>query len=1364
MSKKYSQRKIRTIWNSVQRVNHKNQFVPTAVLTRTSKIPVNTARASGTNNVSTARHNFNRQAVPTNATMKVNTVKPIVNNARPKGDFSKSVSPFRKSLNRTTTLRTKFSYQKVNTAEVNAVSAVGGKRETAVKPSAGHFARECRTKGNQDSKRRDAWNSGNKDGRRSSKQEDSKALVTIDGEGVDWTSHSEEEEDYALMACNSSGSNTEVISYSKECKESYAELKKLYDKQRAQLSDASIEILSYTQALKKVEAQIAQFVAHQPRTTLVHTAEVNAVRAVGKKGKLLLNPQQNKGVLKVDVSTAQDWKTSLPAENQDFKWWPLVAYKVVKMCDKKNKVLFTDTGCLVLSLEFKLPDENQVLLRIPRQNNMYNFNLENIVPSGGLAYLIAKATINESNKWHRRLGHVNFKNLNKLMKGNLVRGLPSKIFQNDHTCVACQKGKQHKASCKAKSVNSLLSDPYNKLLQYDLFGPTSIRSFKTIKTYCQVHKKLIQNAGTKDIIDAGDSEKEAESAQDYFVLLIRSSYTSTVKSSKAVQKAPLGIKFPLTLPLLYKRICVFYTYQASIRSDLLFDDADGIDSLPNQAIFDAIQLIGYEGDLTVLTFNKAMFSNMLVQQTEDEGEQSERPSEPQPQSNPSPRPSPTTYIPDFIPESSSGNHGGRSSSDKSLSGNEGDMTLQSMYDLCISLCTQVTDQAKEIKHLKAQIKKLKKKAKPVISHHRAWMKSGRKYAKAEPLVHKDPAFDELDDDEIDNMNTEDAQGMGRTGYVVHEEKERKEKEVSTEDVVSNDKKKVSTDRSKVSTNRSKVSTDISKDSTDKEKDSTVDQMKTYPNEITERNEVYEEKESAEDVVSTEGVVSTDKEKVSTDRSKISTDRSKDSIDKEKDSTDRPDEGTVDQTEGRSATPTPLTPTPTIFGDDETIAQVLIIMSQNKEKLKEKEKGVELKDVEETERPRPTSTRSLLTLKPLPKIDPKDKGKKKIEEEDESDTESEGIPEAEKKFKQLARDEEMARKVQEDWEAEEEVKKLAEEEAIKAALSNEYDFIQARIEADRLLALRLQDEERESKQRAIAIRNRPPTRTQLRNQMMTYLKHVGNKKHSDLKNKTFEEIQALYEKVKRFDESFTVVGSTEDERKIKEMNEEAKDLEQKRLKKKGIKKRKGGHMKMLARKRKRPQSDVDSDDELRKCLKIVTFEGTIDSEIMEKKSFISKLDKVSSPDGDYLVIYRANGNFRAFNYLLEVLHIFDRQDLFHLYNLMMEQYSEITLEGFELILWGDLKIMMESSKEENDQSDFWSDQQDWKIVTWRLYEACGVYILELEDGTVIHMLVERRYPLSKDLLQRMLDLGLEVERESTAALDLIRFIKQQIDEE
>ncbi|GJR43410.1 putative ribonuclease H-like domain-containing protein [Tanacetum coccineum] len=53
------------------------------------------------------------------------------------------------------------------------------------------------------------------------------------------------------------------------------------------------------------------------------------------------------------------------------------------MCDKKNSVLFTDTECLILSPSFKLLDENQVVLRAPRQNGVYSLDLKNIVPSGG---------------------------------------------------------------------------------------------------------------------------------------------------------------------------------------------------------------------------------------------------------------------------------------------------------------------------------------------------------------------------------------------------------------------------------------------------------------------------------------------------------------------------------------------------------------------------------------------------------------------------------------------------------------------------------------------------------------------------------------------------------------------------------------------------------------------------------------------------------------------------------------------------------------------------------------------------------------------------------------------------------------------
>ncbi|GJX33059.1 putative ribonuclease H-like domain-containing protein [Tanacetum coccineum] len=158
-------------------------------------------------------------------------------------------------------------------------------------------------------------------------------------------------------------------------------------------------------------------------------------------------------------------------------------FSVSQMCDKKNSVLFTETECLILSPDFKLPDENQVMLKIPRKDNMYSFDLKNVVPLKGLNCLIAKTTNDESNMWHRRLSHINFKTMNKLVKGNLVRGLPSKIFENDHSCVACQKGKQHKASCKSKLVTSV-SQPL-QILHMDLFGPTFIKSIMG-KAYCLV--------------------------------------------------------------------------------------------------------------------------------------------------------------------------------------------------------------------------------------------------------------------------------------------------------------------------------------------------------------------------------------------------------------------------------------------------------------------------------------------------------------------------------------------------------------------------------------------------------------------------------------------------------------------------------------------------------------------------------------------------------------------------------------------------------------------------------------------------------------------------------------------------------------
>ncbi|GJR53809.1 putative ribonuclease H-like domain-containing protein [Tanacetum coccineum] len=158
-------------------------------------------------------------------------------------------------------------------------------------------------------------------------------------------------------------------------------------------------------------------------------------------------------------------------------------FSVSQMCDKKNSVLFTDTGCFVLSPDFKLADESQVLLKVPRKNNMYSVDMKNIVPKESLTCLVAKATLDESMLWHRRLGHVNFKTINKLVKDNLVKGLPIKHFENDQTCVACLKGKQHKASCKSKIQNSITQPLF--MLHMDLFGPTFVSSLMN-KKYCLV--------------------------------------------------------------------------------------------------------------------------------------------------------------------------------------------------------------------------------------------------------------------------------------------------------------------------------------------------------------------------------------------------------------------------------------------------------------------------------------------------------------------------------------------------------------------------------------------------------------------------------------------------------------------------------------------------------------------------------------------------------------------------------------------------------------------------------------------------------------------------------------------------------------
>ena len=122
------------------------------------------------------------------------------------------------------------------------------------------------------------------------------------------------------------------------------------------------------------------------------------------------------------------------------------------VCDKKHSILFNEDGCIILAPRFKVVDEKMILLRTPRKDNVYCLDLENVSVDSSLNCLFSKASLNESSLWHRRMCHMNFKTMNKLVKNNLVRGLPQKEFSCDNHCVAFLKGKQHKLLVSPKKL------------------------------------------------------------------------------------------------------------------------------------------------------------------------------------------------------------------------------------------------------------------------------------------------------------------------------------------------------------------------------------------------------------------------------------------------------------------------------------------------------------------------------------------------------------------------------------------------------------------------------------------------------------------------------------------------------------------------------------------------------------------------------------------------------------------------------------------------------------------------------------------------------------------------------------------------
>ncbi|GJX94352.1 hypothetical protein Tco_0348938 [Tanacetum coccineum] len=142
---------------------------------------------------------------------------------------------------------------------------------------------------------------------------------------------------------------------------------------------------------------------------------------------------------------------------------------------------------------------------------------------------------------------------------------------------------------------------------------------------------------------------------------------------------------------------------------------------------------------------------------------------------------------------------------------------------------------------------------------------------------------------------------------------------------------------------------------------------------------------------------------------------------------------------------------------------------------------------------------------------------------------------------------------------------------------------------------------------------------------------------------------------------------------------------------------------------------------------------------------------------YYQVFRGDGSSKNYKILNEMLEEFDRLDVEELYRLVKERYSASRPEGFDLMLWGDLHTLFEP----NEDDEIWKDQHEYKLLSWRLYDFSGIHILLMDNGLAIHMLTEKKYPLSQEMISKMLKKKLEVDHESSQAIELLRFIRSQV---
>ncbi|GJS37768.1 hypothetical protein Tco_0536150 [Tanacetum coccineum] len=310
-----------------------------------------------------------------------------------------------------------------------------------------------------------------------------------------------------------------------------------------------------------------------------------------------------------------------------------------------------------------------------------------------------------------------------------------------------------------------------------------------------------------------------------------------------------------------------------------------------------------------------------------------------------------------------------------------------------------------------------------------------------------------------------------------------------------------------------------------------------------------------------------------------------------------------------------------------------------------------------------------------------------------------------------------------------------------------------------------------------LQNRPFYMAEVRKNMCLYLKNQGGYKMSHFKGMSYEDIRPIFERVWDQNQAFIPMGS-EIEKEV--MKRSGFDLQQESLKpveeetvqqddviaeqvvKESSRTAGGRRKKSLARKRaketlseesakKHKLEDDTEKEELQVYLNIVPEEESLNIESLATKYPIVDWEKqIIANDKYYYQIKRADGSVKHYKIFSAMLYDFDRQDVLELYRLVKKIFQTTSPKGYDLLLWGDLKTMMEPNKED----EIWRNQQDWNMINWKLSNFCRVHVLLMDTGLVIHMMVEKKYPLSQDTLSKMLSGRLEVYYQSEMGYELI----------